>query len=300
MKSDNLWPPLPFEEWRDTLEALHMKIQVAGKIKLALNPFLNHWWQVAFYLNASGMTTGLIPYSDLVFEINFDFINHYLFIRTSDNRTKTISLIECTVAEFYKELINTLTDLGIKVTINTLPAEVPNPIHCYEDMRMAYDKEYAYRWWQIQIQCGKVLERFRSDFRGKSSPVQFYWGSFDLNETRYSGKSAAPPEQGGKIMQFAENEENFSCGFWPGNENYPKPAFYSYIYPAASGIGSVKIKPKEAAYSTLLGEFILDYEDVRKSSSPGEMIMEFLSSTYEESAKLAGWDIKSLRIQIPG
>jgi hypothetical protein len=299
MKSENLWPPLPFEEWQDTLEALHMKMQVVGKIKLALNPFLNQWWQVAFYLNASGMTTGLIPYNNIIFEINFDFINHNLFIRTSDNRTKTISLIHCTVAEFYKELMDTLDALDINVTINTLPSEVPNPVHCYEDMRIAYDKEYVFRWWQIQIQCGKVLERFRSGFNGKSSPVHFYWGSFDLNETRYSGKPAAPPEGGGKIMQFAENEENFSCGFWPGNENYPKPAFYSYMYPAPAGIESVRIKPKEAAYSTQLREFILDYGDVRKSHSPDELILEFLNTTYEEGAKLAGWNIESLKTQIP-
>ncbi len=299
MKSENLWPPLPFEEWKDTLEALHMKMQVVGKVKLALNPFLNQWWQVAFYLNASGMTTELIPFNDIVFEINFDFVNHNLFIRTSDNRTKTISLINCTVAEFYKKLMDSLADIGIKITINTLPAEVPNPIHCYEDMRKAYDKEYVFRWWQIQIQFGKVLERFRSGFNGKSSPVHFFWGSFDLNQTRYSGKSTAPPKQGGKIMQFAENEENFSCGFWPGNENYPKPALYSYVYPAPAGIESVRIKPKEASYNSQLGEFILDYDDIRKSQSPDKLILEFLNSTYEESAKLAGWDIESLKTKIP-
>jgi hypothetical protein len=207
--------------------------------------------------------------------------------------------MHCTVAEFYKELMNTLTNLGIKITINTLPAEVLNPIHCYEDMRMAYDKEYVYRWWQIQIQCGKVLERFRFDFHGKSSPVLFYWGSFDLNETRYSGKPADPPERGGRIMQYSENEENFSCGFWPGNENYPKPAFYSYLYPAPKGVEDVKIKPKEAAYNSQLGEFILDYDAVRKSASASDLILEFLNSTYEESAKLAGWDFESLKTQIP-
>ncbi|HEY3250220.1 MAG TPA: DUF5996 family protein [Ignavibacteria bacterium] len=299
MNLEIIWPSLPYDEWKDTLEALHMKMQIVGKIKLELNPFLNQWWHVAFYLNASGMTTGLIPYKDFVFEINFDFIEHNLFIRTSDKHVKTISLMNCTVAEFYREFMDALYALEINVAINTLPAEVPNPIHCHEDTRSAYNKEYVYRWWQILLQSGKIFERFRSGFRGKGSPVHFYWGSFDLSETRYSGKTAMPPKQGGRIMQFAENEENYACGFWAGSVNYPKPAFYSYLYPSPKGIDGLKIKPQIASYNSKLGEFILDYEDVRKSESPDELILKFLNSTYEGSAKLAGWDIESLKAQIP-
>jgi hypothetical protein len=299
MKPEILWPQLPFEEWKDTLEALHMKMQIPGKVKLALNPFLNEWWHVAFHLTASGMTTGLIPYHDFVFEINFDFINHNLLIRTSDNREKTISLIQCSVAEFYFEFMNALYVLDIAIKINTLPAEVPNPVRCDEDTRRAYNKDFVYRWWQVQIQTGKILEQFRSRFRGKSSPVLFYWGSFDLNVTRYSGKAVVPPENGGKIMLFSEDEENFSCGFWAGNDNYPKPAFYSYMYPAPKGIENTGFKPRLASFNQTLGEFILNFEDVNKSESPGELIMEFLNSTYEESAKLAGWNIESLRTKFP-
>src|SRR4030095_10963365 len=219
----NNWPSLPYEKWKDTLDALHMKMQVVGKIKLVLNPFLNHWWHVAFYLNASGMTTGLIPYNDRAFEIDFDFINHKLFIRTSDGDFSDVPLAGCSVADFYSELMQALNTLGIKVTINTLPSEVPNPVHCHQDKRSAYRSEYVHRWRQILLQSEKVLEQFRSGFRGKSSPVHFFWGSFDLAHTRFSGKPAEPPNYGGKIMRFAEDEENFTSGFWAGNENYPHP-----------------------------------------------------------------------------
>ncbi len=190
MKSEKIWPALPYEEWKDTLEALHMKMQIPGKVKLGLNPFLNQWWHVAFHLTASGMTTGLIPFGDFVFEINFDFTNHHTVIRTSDRREKIISLVQCSVAEYYIEFMNALYSLGINIKINTLPAEVPNPVHCDEDTRRAYDKKYVFNWWQVLIQAGKIMEQYRSSFRGKQSPVLFYWGSFDLNVTRYNGKTA--------------------------------------------------------------------------------------------------------------
>lgn len=292
------WPPIKYDEWKDTLDALHMKMQVVGKIKLELNPFLNHWWHVAFYFTSSGMTTGLIPYNDMVFEIDFDFIYHKVIIRTN-GEVKEVSLFDCSVAQFYNELMRTLNNLDIKITINTLPSEVPNPIHCHQDTRSAYDKQYVYRWWQILLQSWKVFEQFRSLFRGKSSPVQFFWGSFDLSYARYSGKIVSPPGYGGKIMAYAENEENFACGFWPGNANYPYAAFYSYFYPAPHGIENVTIKPQPASYNAKLGEFILNYDDVRETESPGELILEFLNSTYTQSAKLAGWDIESLRTHGP-
>ncbi|MGH2575223.1 MAG: DUF5996 family protein [Ignavibacteria bacterium] len=299
MSSENIWPSLLYDEWKDTLETLHMKMQIIGKVKLALNPFLNQWWHIAFYINATGMTTGLIPYKNIVFEIDFDFINHNLYIRTSDNQLKVIPLISGSGAGFYREFINTLKAMDISVTINTLPSEVPNPVPCDADERSSYDKEWVYRWWKILVQCEKVFERFRSNFRGKSSPVHFFWGGFDLSYTRYSGKTALPPKQGGRIMKFSENEENFASGFWPGNMNYPKPAFYSYIYPAPKGIETVNIKPQTASYNPMLGEFILNYDDVSKSEAQDELILEFLNSTYEESAKLAGWDIESLKAQVP-
>lgn len=299
MGKENLWPSLPFGECRDSMETLHMKMQVVGKVKLALTPFLNHWWNVAFYINASGMTTGLIPYENIVFEIQFDFVNHDLSIRTGENAVKVISLSAGTVADFYREFMNTLSDLGIKAEIDPVPSEVPNPVRCDEDLRSTYEKVHVHNWWKILLHTNMILEHFRTPFRGKSSPVHFFWGSFDLAHTRFSGKPSEPPEHGGKIMRFAENEENFTLGFWHGNMNYSKPAFYSYIYPSPKGIGEVKVKPETFSYNPKLGLFILDYDEIRTAEKPDELILNFLNSTYEESAKLAGWDINSLKAQVP-
>ncbi len=300
MNKENIWPALPYEEWKDTLDALHMKMQIVGKVKLALTPYLNHWWNTAFYVNASGITTGLIPYKDSAFDINFDFINHNLFIRCADNQVKTIPLVPSPVSGFYRELMSSLDAMGISVKINTIPAEVQNPVPCDVDERSSYDKDYVHQWWKILVKTNMILERFRTPFGGKSSPVHFFWGSFDLAHVRYSGKPAVPPNYGGIIMKFAENEENFACGFWAGNANYPKPAFYSYIYPAPKGIESVKVKPKAAFFDAKQGLFILDYDDVRKSDKPDELIIDFLNSTYAESAKLAGWNTDSLKAEVPG
>jgi hypothetical protein len=299
MSLNNPWPELDYGSWKDTLDALHMKMQVAGKVKLALSPFLNQWWNTAFHQNATGLTTGLISSGNIIFEINFDLTLHKCIIKTSGSKINEIPLIQFSVAEFYDELMGMLSGLGVIVTINTLPAEVPDPVHCYEDNRSAYDKEYVSRWHQILLRSGIVFEKFRSSFRGKSSPVNFFWGSFDLSETRFSGKKAKLPEQSGRIMKYAENEENFAIGFWPGSAVYPKPAYYSYLYPAPKGIESVSIKPQFASFHPGLGEFILDYEDIRKSAEPEELILGFLNSTYLESAKLAGWDIESLKAEIP-
>lgn len=297
--SSNSWHPLPYEEWKDTLDTLHMYMQIPGKIKLKLCPFLNQWWEVAFYVTASGMTTGLIPYRGSVFEVNFDFINHNVFICTSDGGVKAIPLFSRSVAEFYQELMNALKSIGIEVLINTLPSEVENPIHCHEDtMHASYDSEYVYRFWNILAQLCPIFEKFRTPFRGKSSPVHFFWGSFDLTHTRFSGRLVKPPNKT-IIMRFSENEENFSCGFWAGNSRYPHPALYSYIYPAPKGLENVRIEPALAFYDSKQGLFILPYEEVRKNSSPEKLMLEFLQSTYNETAKLGGWDIKSLEGPVP-
>lgn len=294
------WPPLPYEKWKDTLDTLHMCMQVAGKVKLALNPFLNHWWQVAFLVTSSGMTTGLIPYKDEAFDVNFDFIDHRVIIHKTDAQSKTIILRPRTVADFYIEFMSALSDMNISVNINPIPCEVPDPVACNEDtVHASYDGKYVTDWWQIMVKLSMIFEHFRTPFRGKSSPVHFFWGSFDLNETRYSGKPATPPEYGGIIMRYAENEENFSFGFWPGDNRYPYPALYSYLYPAPKGIGDARIEPGAASFNTLLGEFILPYAEIYSASSPELLILEFLQSTYNESAKLAGWDIKALEGPVP-
>ncbi len=294
-ETSELWPALPFDEWKDTIEALHMKMQIAGKLKLELTPFLNHWWNVAFYINVSGMTTGPIPYKNLIFELTFDFINHELHILSSGGERRNVPLTGCSVAEFYNELMAALVGMGIKVTINKLPAEVTDPVPCDIDERSAYDRDYVSHWWKIIANSSVIFERFRSDFRGKSSPVHFFWGSFDLCLSRFCGKMCEPPENGGSIMRFAENEENITFGFWAGNQNYPKPAFYSYIYPAPNGIKGIKIKPDAAGFNPDMGEFILNYNDVRNLTAPEDAIMNFLQSAYNESAKIAGWDIEALK-----
>ncbi|MBS1493114.1 MAG: hypothetical protein JST55_06375 [Bacteroidetes bacterium] len=300
MNSNLSWPELDYNEWSETLETLHMKMQIAGKIKLALNPFLNQWWNVALYINTSGIGTGVIPYKDdskdIIFEINFDFVNHHVCVRSSDTRTKIIPL-ENSVAEFYSELMKALNELGISVTISTLPCEVPNPVHCNEDERKAHDRDYIERWWKVMISSQKVFEKFRSGFCGKSSPIHFFWGSFDLSGTRFNGGRCTPPMPG-IIMKYAENEENFAFGFWPGNKNYPIAAYYSYMYPSNEKIPGLKINGP-GFYSKELGEFILNYEDVRKSDNAEETITEFLNETYNKTTEAKGWDVKSFEGPVP-
>ena len=293
------WPPLPYDEWKETYDTIHMWMQIAGKVKLALNPFINQWWHITFQITASGLTTGLIPYNKMVFDINFNFIDHNLYIHTSRGQSKFISLMPRSVAEFYKEFMDSLLALDIKVKINTLPSEVPDPVPFESDIKNnSYDKEFAYRWWYTIAQLWPVFEEFRSSFRGKSSPVHFFWGSFDLNVTRFSGNPCTPPSKD-IIMTYSENEENFSFGFWPGNDKYPAPAFYSYLYPAPKGLDKLQIKPSQASFNNNLGEFILPYEEIRKSPAPEKMINQFLQTTYNESTSLAGWDIKSLKCSTP-
>jgi hypothetical protein len=273
-----------------------MKTQIAGKIKLALSPFWNQWWNVALYINSSGIGTGAIQYNDIIFEINFDFIKHNVCVSSSDNQKKIISL-ENSVADFYRELMNALNEMGIKVEIDTLPCEVPNPIKCDEDERRAHDRDYIARWWDVLIRTQNVFEKFRSGFSGKGSPMNFFWGSFDLSGTRFNGKKCEPPMPG-IIMKFAENEENFAFGFWPGNKNYPHAAYYTYLYPSSEEIPKIKLNGP-GFYSNELGEFILNYEDVRKSDNPHKMITEFLTETYNKTTEAKGWDVKSLEGPTP-
>jgi hypothetical protein len=299
MNSTNHWPALSYENWSDALDTLHMKMQIIGKVKLVLNPFLNQWWQVAFHLNMKGITTGLIPYKDGVFEIEFNFINHNLSIRISNNQEKIIPLFPSSVAVFYGNFMDTLKSMGIHVAINTLPCEFSDPVKFeLDNVKKSYDKTFVHTWWKILIQIQKVFESFRSGFRGKSSPVHFFWGSFDLCETRFSGKNCAIPAGAGRIMKFAENEENFTFGFWPGDKNYPHAAFYSYFYPAPEGIETPGNHGKNY-YNNNMKEYILDYQEVIESQNPEESILKFLNETYDIGARAAGWDVESLKAEIP-
>src|SRR5688572_9958993 len=289
---DEVWPALPLDAWSDTYATLHMWSQVVGKIRLMSAPPVNHWWHCALHLSANGLTTSAVPYKDKLFEIEFDFIEHKLFIRTSDKVTKTLLLAPRSVADFYQELMSTLKSVGIEVPIFTKPQEVPNPIPFEKDTQHAsYDPDYANRFWRVLAHTAVVFEEFRGRFIGKCSPVNFYWGSFDLAVTRFSGRTA--PERPGAdlITREAYSHECISAGFWPG-AGFTGPAYYSYTAPAPPELERAPAGP--GFYSGELKEFVLTYDDVRNSNSPRDTLFKFLQTTYEAGADLARWDRAAL------
>jgi hypothetical protein len=289
---DKVWPALPLDAWTDTYATLHMWSQIVGKIRLMSAPPVNHWWHCALHLSANGLTTTAVPYKDKLFEIEFDFIEHKLFIRTSDKVTKTLPLGPRSVADFYQELMSTLKSLGIEVPIFTKPQEVPNPIPFEKDTQHAsYDPNYANRFWRVLAHTAVVFEEFRGRFIGKCSPVNFYWGSFDLAVTRFSGRPA--PERPGAdlITREAYSHECISAGFWPG-AGFTGPAYYSYTAPAPPQLERAPAGP--GFYSQDLKEFVLTYDDVRNSDSPRDTLFQFLQTTYEAGADLARWDRAAL------
>jgi Family of unknown function (DUF5996) len=294
------WPALPLAAWADTQETLHLWTQIVGKVKLELTPFLNEWWNVAFTLTSRGLTTGPIPAGDGTFAVDFDFIDHTLFIHASDGRTRSMPLIPRSVAEFYSEFLGTLRAMGIEVAINPLPVEIPNPISCEVDTHHAsYDPDPVQRWWRIMLQTEKVLQHYRSPFVGKGSPVNFFWGSFDLAASRFSGRPADPPVGAPFFLQLAESQENVTCGFWPGNATMAgatlgEPAFFSYAYPESPGFREAAVRPEEAHFDPVLGLFLLRYEDVRQDVAPENLILDFFQSTYEAAANLGGWNREAL------
>jgi hypothetical protein len=293
-------PPLPLQAWNDTCDTLHLWMQIVGKVKLALAPFLNEWWHVAFHLTARGLTTGPIPSRDGIFEIEFDFVDHHLVVRTSEGRRTALALMPRSVADFYQHLMRALGVLGIACRINPLPVEVPNAIPLDTDqVHASYDPDYAHRWWLILTRTDRVLQQYRSSFVGKSSPIQFFWGSFDLSETRFSGRPATPPQGAPRFQQLAEDQENMACGFWPGNASASgvtlgQPAFYAYIYPEPPGFKEASVRPGAARYAEQLGEFILPYDAVRIAADPDAVVLDFLQSTYAAAANLARWDRAAL------
>jgi hypothetical protein len=289
------WPALPFEEWRDTYATLHMWTQVIGKIRLALAPMTNQWWQVPLYVSARGLTTSPIPYGARSFEIDFDFIDHNLVVRTSEGATRALALVPRTVADFFRETRAILLALDLAVRIRTLPAEVPSPIPFPDDTRhAAYDAEHAHRFWDICRRIDLVLKEFRAGFRGKSSPVQFYWGTFDLAVTRFSGRMAPERPGADRITRLSYDEEQSSVGFWPGDATTGGPAFYAYTAPEPKGIAERKILPAAAFWSREKKEFLLPYEEVRREANPARAILAFAETTYEAGAALAGWDRAAL------
>lgn len=299
------WPDLPLEAWTETCDALHLWMQVVGKVKLALLPFLNELWQVGFHLTPRGVTTMTIPYPQGTFAIDFDFIESSLRIDTSAGHRAVLPLRSQSVATFYRDCMAALKSVGIDVHISTMPAEIPNPIAFDEDrVDRPYDAEAVRRYWSILLQIERVFQRFRARFGGKSSPILLWWGSFDLGTTRFSGLPAPPLTGVPRFFALAEDQENFACGFWPGNENMlgvavGKPCFYAYIYPAPDGFKDARISPAGAYFDETLGELILPYDVVRAAASPDDALLEFLQSSYEAAASLAGWDRQLLDIHYP-
>jgi hypothetical protein len=298
---NNSWPELKFAEWQDTCATLHMWTQVVGKIRLQQTPLVNHWWNVPLYVSARGLTTSAMPYKDRIFEIEFDFIDHQLLIECSDGASKTLTLRPQSVADFYAEVMSALGELGIEIKIWTMPVEIPNPIRFEDDkIHASYDAEYANRFWRALVKIDETLKEFRASFIGKVSPVHFFWGSFDLAVTRFSGRPAPEREGADLITREAYSHEVISHGFWPGNKDM-EAAFYSYTTPEPAGladtVGQGKIRPGETFYNSEMKEFFLLYDNVRKAETPEQTLMDFCQTTYEAGANLASWDRNALERQ---
>jgi len=296
MKESMRWPALPLAEWKDTYATLHMWTQVVGKIRLALSPPINHFWGTTFYVTARGLTTSAMPYRKGTVEINFDFTAHTLEIITSLGETRSFRLVPRTVAEFYFELMSALHSLGIDAKVWTMPVEVPRPVRFnLDEAHSSYDSEYAHRFWQILVSVDTVLREFRSRFIGKASPVHFFWGSFDLAVTRFSGRRAPERPDADFITREAYSHEVISHGFWPGDGEVIKDAaFYAYAAPEPAGLKDQRVMPSKAFYSSDKNEFFLMYDDMRRAHSPEQALLEFCQSTYEAGANLAHWDRASL------
>ncbi|MBV9459026.1 MAG: hypothetical protein JO141_16105 [Bradyrhizobium sp.] len=302
--SHTQWPELPLAAWRDTCATLQLWTQIAGKIRLALTPWLNHSWHVTLYVTPRGLSTSPIPDGPRSFEIAFDFIDHHLRISTSDGTSREFALAGHSVASFYAAVMAALAELGIHVAIDEIPNELPDPIRFSEDTQHAsYDSDAVQRFFRILVNADRVFKQFRSGFIGKASPVHFFWGSFDLAVTRFSGRRA-PLHPGGvphlpdEVACEAYSHEVSSAGFWPGGGVIDYPAFYSYAYPEPAGFRTLKVRPDAAFFSEALGEFVLPYDAVRTASDPDRALLDFLESTYQAAANAAKWDREALECPI--
>lgn len=298
MKNEN-WLPLSFEEAKDTYRSIHLWTQIAGKVKLAQLPWINHSWHITLTCTPFGLTTGNIPAPEKHFQIDFDFLKHELRILTSKAETRSFDLKTLSVADCYEGIISSLRDLGIPLKIRKLPNELEDPLPFDKDHHQAYEPEQAVAWHSALLNAHEVFTLFRAEFIGKCSPVHFFWGGFDLAVTRFSGRRA-PEHPGGmpnlpdRVTREAYSHELSSCGFWPGNETLPFAAFYSYFYPELEGLKKSTVQPEAAYYHEEMGEFILPYEAVQKAADPTQMLLDFLHSTYKAGAELAKWDRKNL------
>jgi hypothetical protein len=298
--ADARWPELPLAAWRDTCATLHLWTQIAGKVRLALTPWLNHSWHVTLYVSARGLTTGPMPLGSRELQIDFDFVDHVLWLRLSDGSFRQVLLRPVPVAEFYADVMQALRELGAGVRINEMPNEIAGAVPFPLDLaHKSYDPGYANRFWRVLVASHDVFAHFRTAFLGKASPVHFFWGSFDLAVTRFSGRTA-PPHPGGvpnlpdDVAREAYSHEVSSAGFWPGGGAIDEPAYYSYAYPAPEGFAAAKVQPAEAFWSRDLSEFVLPYDAVRTAKEPERALMAFLQSTYDAAADLGKWDRAAL------
>jgi hypothetical protein len=304
MSADKLsWPELEYRSWSATLATLHLWTQVVGKVRLALTPWVNHSWQVPLYVTARGLGTSPIPWGAEVFEVDFDFVSHELWVRTSRGDERSFPLEPQSVADFYGRTLEVLRSLGITVSLYEVPSELPDPIRFSEDrLHATYDPAASHRFWRALLQAQRVFHLFRTGFLGKVSPVHFFWGSFDLAVTRFSGRSA-PPHPGGvpglpdAVAREAYSHEVSSAGFWPGNDVFPQAVFYSYAYPEPRGFRTWSM-PASSYYEAKLGEFVLPYERVRTAADPDAALLEFLSATYAAAAETAAWDRERLECEL--
>lgn len=288
------WPALPYEAWKDTYATLHMWTQVVGKVALAQAPPINHSWGVALLVTSRGLSTHALPHAGRSFTIEFDFLEHRLVVRASDGAAGTLPLESRTVAEFYRATMDLLDGMGLPVKIWPMPVEIPAPIRFDLDtVHRSYDPEYVGRLFRILVRLERVLSECRCKFVGKCSPTHFFWGSFDLAVTRFSGRRA-PPREGPAFMREAYSHEVISHGFWPGSGQVPEPALYAYAVPMPAGLEEAPVEPAAASYNKELGEFILPYEAVRTASNPERAIRDFVDSTYLQAATRAGWDRATL------
>jgi hypothetical protein len=290
------WPALPYEEWLDTYATLHMWTQVVGKVALARAVPLNHSWAIALQVTARGLATRVLRHGDRTFTMAFDFIDHELVIETADGARQALPLVPKSVADFYAEVMGTLDRMQLPVRIWSTPVEIPTPIPFERDtVHHSYDPELANRFWRIVVEVHRVFTEFCSGYVGKSSPAHFFWGSFDLAVTRFSGR-LAPPREGPAFMREAYSHEVISHGFWPGSGPVLEPAFYAYAVPEPEGLKTARVLPEAAYYHPELNEFVLPYEAIRKAASPDEAIAAFVQSTYDRAATLGGWDRRSLEL----
>jgi hypothetical protein len=297
MVPDNKWPSLHLSEWESSYETLHLWMQIAGKIRMALTPLVNHWWNTTLYVTARGLTTSEMPYRGGALELRFDFIDHKLVIEMTGRRAVAIDLRPQTTADFYASVMTALRDNGIEVKIWPVSVEMPVAVRIDSDRDHAsYDREAVNRWWRITLAVDTVLKEFRGRFIGKSSPVHFFWGGFDLAVSRFSGRRAPGRREGplAAVMNEGYSHEVISAGFWPGGYGISDAAFYAYTAPQPDGYAQSSITPSSARYDKDLGEFILMYDDVRRSGRPREVLLDFLQSTYEAGANLAHWDRSAL------